>query len=144
MGYIGEVSDEEWAFCQPFLTLMKEEAAQREYGLREVFNTLRWLVRAGRPWRMLPNDVAPWRLVRQQTQRCVHAGCFEAMAHDPAALVARGAGAAKPYVHGGFARTVAPCNPRRKAARGPVKTGPSGGWAPRCMPRWTHWAICWR
>ena len=48
-GYSSDVSDEEWAFCQPYLTLMKEDAPQREYGLREVFNTLRWLVRAGCP-----------------------------------------------------------------------------------------------
>lgn len=81
-GYSSDVSDEEWAFCQPYLTLMKEEAPQREYGLREVFNALRWFVRAGCPWRMLPNDVAPWWAVQQQTQRWIQAGCFEAMAHD--------------------------------------------------------------
>lgn len=81
-GYISDVSDEEWAFCQPYLTLMKEDAPQREYSLREVFNTLRWFVRAGCPWRMLPNDVAPWWVVQQQTQRWIAAGCFEAMAHD--------------------------------------------------------------
>lgn len=81
-GYISDVRDEEWAFCQPCLTLMREDAPQREYGLREVFNALRWFVRAGCPWRMLPNDVAPWWVVQQQTQRWIQAGCFEAMAHD--------------------------------------------------------------
>jgi len=50
--------------------------------LREVFNALRWFVRAGCPWRMLPNDVAPWWAVQQQTQRWIQAGCLEAMAHD--------------------------------------------------------------
>lgn len=81
-GYISDVSDEEWAFCQPYLTLMKEDAPQREYSSREVFNALRWFVRAGCPWRMLPNDVAPWWVVQQQTQRWIKAGCFEAMAQD--------------------------------------------------------------
>lgn len=81
-GYISDVSDEEWAFCAPYLTLMKEEAPQREYSLREVFNALRWFVRAGCPWRILPNDVAPWWVVQQQTQRWIKAGCFEAMARD--------------------------------------------------------------
>ena len=76
------MSDEEWAFCEPYLRLMKEEAPQREYSLRAVFNALRWFVRAGCPWRMLPNDVAPWWAVQQQTQRWIAAGCFEAMAHD--------------------------------------------------------------
>ena len=40
------------------------------------------VVCAGCPWRMLPNDVAPWWAVQQQTQRWIQAGCFEAMAHD--------------------------------------------------------------
>ena len=52
--YPRDVTDEEWAFCAPYLTLMKEDAAQREYPLRAVFNALRWFVRAGCPWRLLP------------------------------------------------------------------------------------------
>jgi len=39
--YPSDVSDEEWAFCAPYLTLMKEDAPQREYPLRELFNGLR-------------------------------------------------------------------------------------------------------
>ena len=36
-----DVSDEEWAFVAPYLVLMKEDAPQRQYGLREVFDGLR-------------------------------------------------------------------------------------------------------
>src|SRR5215210_6246444 len=85
--YPSDVSDEEWAFCAPYLTLMKEEAAQREHSLRAVFNALRYLVRAGCPWRMIPNDLAPWSIVFQQAHRWIAAGCFEAMAHDLRKLV---------------------------------------------------------
>jgi transposase len=86
--YPSDVSDEEWAFVAPYLCLMKEEAPQREYPLREVFNDgLRWLVRAGAPWRLLPHDLPPWRAVYQQTQRWMEAGCFEAMVHDLRALL---------------------------------------------------------
>lgn len=81
-GYPSDVSDEEWAFIAPYLTLMSESAPQRVYSLREVFNGLRWLVRAGAPWRMLPNDLPPWEMVYQQTQRWLNAGVFEAMVHD--------------------------------------------------------------
>lgn len=80
--YPSDVSDEEWAFCAPYLTLMKETAPQREYALRELFNGLRWFVRAGCPWRMLPHDLPPWTAVQQQTQRWLRAGCFENMAED--------------------------------------------------------------
>ena len=61
---------------------MKEEAPQREHSMRAVFNALRYMVRAGCPWRMIPNDMAPWHTVHQQAQRWIQAGCFEAMAHD--------------------------------------------------------------
>ena len=80
--YPSDVSEEEWAFCAPYLTLMKEDAPQREHPLRELFNGLRWLVRAGCPWRMMPNDLPPWHAVQQQTRRWLRAGCFENMAED--------------------------------------------------------------
>ncbi len=56
--YPSDVSDEEWAFAAPYLCLMREDAPQREYSLREVFNALRWMVRAGAPWRLLPQGPA--------------------------------------------------------------------------------------
>jgi transposase len=80
--YASDVSDEEWAFCAPYLTLMKEDAPQREYTSRGLFNAVRYMVRAGCPWRMIPNDLPPWSTVQQQAQRWIEAGCFEAMAHD--------------------------------------------------------------
>ncbi len=55
--YPSDVYDDEWAFAAPYLTLMTEGAPQRGYPLREVFNGLRWIIRAGAPWRMTPNDL---------------------------------------------------------------------------------------
>jgi transposase len=86
-GYPSDVGDEEWSFYVNYLTLMKENAPQREYALRAVFNALRYLVRVGGAWRMPPNDLPPWRVVHQQTQRWIKAGCFEAMAHDLRAIL---------------------------------------------------------
>jgi len=80
--YPSDVSDEEWAFVAPYLTLMTEDAPQRDYALREVFNGLRYIVRGGIAWRMMPNDLPPWHAVYQQTQRWLKAGVFEAMVHD--------------------------------------------------------------
>jgi len=85
--YPSDVTDEEWAFVAPYLTLMTEEAPQRRYPLREVFNALRWIVRTGAPWRMLPHDFPPWPVVYQQTQRWIKAGCFEKIVHDLRALL---------------------------------------------------------
>jgi transposase len=85
--YPSDVSDAEWEFCAPYLTLMKEAAPQRTHSLRQVFNALRWLVRAGCSWRMMPHEMPPWWVVQQQTQRWLRAGCFEAMAHDLRAIL---------------------------------------------------------
>jgi len=80
--YPSDVMDDEWAFVAPYVTLMREDAPQREHDLREVFNGLRWIVRTGSPWRYMANDLPPWEVVYQQGQRWIKAGVFEAMVHD--------------------------------------------------------------
>jgi transposase len=80
--YPSDVTDEEWAFVAPYLALVREGSPQRRHDLREIFNGLRWLVRTGAPWRMLPHDLPPWEAVYQQTRRWLAAGVFEAIAHD--------------------------------------------------------------
>jgi transposase len=45
--YPSDVSDEEWAFVAPYLALCQQDAAQRDYPLREVFNGLRYIVKTG-------------------------------------------------------------------------------------------------
>lgn len=85
--YTSDVSDEEWQFCAPYLTLMKEEAPQREYSSRAIFNGLRYMVRAGCPWRLIPNDLPPWYAIHQQTMRWIKADCFETMAQDLRAVL---------------------------------------------------------
>jgi transposase len=80
--YSSDVSDDEWAFVAPYLTLMTEDAPQRRYPLREVFNGLRYIVKTGGQWRWMPHDLPPWPVVYQQTRRRLAAGSFEAIIHD--------------------------------------------------------------
>lgn len=80
--YPSDVKDDEWSFVAPYLTLMTEDAPQRHHDLREVFNGLRWIVRTGSPWRYMPNDLPPWEVVYQQSQRWIAAGVFMTMVHD--------------------------------------------------------------
>lgn len=80
--YPSDVSDEEWALVAPYLTLMTEDAPQREYPMRDVFNALRWVIRTGAPWRWLPHDLPPWYVVYQQSQRWIKAGVFQSIVHD--------------------------------------------------------------
>jgi transposase len=88
------VSDEEWAFVVPDLTLMTEDAPQRHHDLREVFNGLRWLARTGAQWRILPHDLPSWYAVYQQAQRWLRAGVFEAVVHDLRRVLREAAGRA--------------------------------------------------
>src|ERR1043165_3011288 len=80
--YPSDVSDAEWEFLLPYLTLMREDAPQRSNDLREVFNAIRYVVKTGCQWRMLPNDLPDWTVAYQQAPRRVAAGVFEDIAHD--------------------------------------------------------------
>lgn len=65
-----DVSDEEWAFVAPYLSLLPDTSGQRRHPLREVFNGLRWRARTGAQWRLPPHDLPPpGAAVYPQTQR---------------------------------------------------------------------------
>jgi transposase len=87
MSYPSDVSDAEWEFLVPYLTLMREDAPQREYSLRDLFNAVRYVVKAGCQWRFLPHDLPPWTAVYQQARRWLQAGVFEQITHDLRVIV---------------------------------------------------------
>jgi transposase len=85
--YPSDIGNEEWRFVAPYLALCREDAPQREYSLRAVFNGLRYIVKTGNQWRMMPQDLPPWPVVYQQTQRRIRAGCFETLVEDLRSLL---------------------------------------------------------
>jgi len=87
--YPSDVNDEEWAFVAPYLVLLSQDASQRKYPLREVFNGLRYLVKTGTHWRMLPHDLPPWPVVYQQMRRWLAANSFETIVADLRILLRR-------------------------------------------------------
>jgi transposase len=80
--YPSDVSDGEWEFCAPYLTLMDPEAPQQLYPLRALFNALRYIAKTGVQWRYLPENFPPYHAVYQQAQRWIRAGVLETMASD--------------------------------------------------------------
>ena len=80
--YPSDVTDAEWEFLLPYLTLMREDAPQREYSLRNLYDAMRYVARTGCQWRFLPHDLPPWTAVYQQARRWIEARVFETAAHD--------------------------------------------------------------
>jgi transposase len=80
--YPSDATDAEWEFLAPYLTLMREDAPQREHSLRRVFDAVRYVVKTGCQWDFLPHDFPPASAVYQQARRWVAAGVFEEVAHD--------------------------------------------------------------
>ena len=85
--YPSDVSDAEWELLVPFLTLMREDAPQREHPLRDLFNAMRYVVRTGCQWRYVPHDFPPWTAVYQQARRWFDAGVFETISHELRVIV---------------------------------------------------------
>src|SRR5918994_3418601 len=133
--YPSDVYDEEWAFLAPYLALVREDAPQREYDLREVFDGLRWIVRTGSAWRYMPHDLPPWETIYQQTQRWIRAGVFKEMVHDLRVLLRLSKGRfsenpRQPY------STLAPCSLLPRVVLVAATMERSVRRARKCMRRW--------
>lgn len=61
--YPTDLTDEEWALIEPLMPPAGRRGRPRKIDLREVVNALRYLVRSGCGWEMLPKDFPPWQTV---------------------------------------------------------------------------------
>jgi len=79
--YPSDMTDAEWAALQPLLPAVSRTGRKRRTDLREVINALRYLVRSGCGWRMLPHDFGPWQTIywwfRQLLRRFLFATLHE-------------------------------------------------------------------
>lgn len=125
--YPSDVSDEEWAFVAPYLTLLPEDVGQRRHDQREVFNVLRYLVWGGISWRILPHDFPRWELVYQQYRRWLAAGCLPDVV----------ANTAPP------SWTAGRCSRRPRVVAVPATMDINAAKAPRAIWRSIPWDTCW-
>src|SRR5579872_7385032 len=57
--YPSDLSDSEWAVLEPLMPLEAPRGRPRDTSLREVVNSLLYLLRTGCPWDYLPHDLPP-------------------------------------------------------------------------------------
>ncbi|MGA3953249.1 transposase, partial [Ralstonia nicotianae] len=86
--YPSDLTDIEWAAVQPLLPRAAVRGRRRECDLREVVNALRYLVRAGCGWRMLPHDFPPWQTVYWWFRRLMRRFLFRTL-HDVVLMLDR-------------------------------------------------------
>lgn len=63
-GYPTDVSDGEWRLIEPLLPRQAKTGRPRKTDLRAVIDALRYMVRSGCEWRMLP-------MIFRRTRRCI-------------------------------------------------------------------------
>lgn len=85
-GYPTDVKDEEWRLIAPLLSKQAKTGRPRKTDLRSVLNALRYMVRSGCEWRMLPNDFLPYQTVYYWFQRLIRRMLFRTI-HDLALML---------------------------------------------------------
>ena len=59
--YPSDLSDREWQLLESLLPPSKPGERPLKYSRREVVNAIRYVLRTGCVWRMLPHDLPLWR-----------------------------------------------------------------------------------
>src|SRR5258708_34182976 len=92
--YPTDMTTEEWSVIAPLLPEPKKRGRPRKTDLREGVNAIRYLVRTGCGWEMLPRDFPPWQTVYWGFRLCVRRLLFNTIPHTP--LLARPKAAWRP------------------------------------------------
>jgi putative transposase len=61
--YPTDLSDAEWAVLGPLVPAPKGGGRPAEHARREICNGIRYVLRSGCAWRLLPHDLPPWQTV---------------------------------------------------------------------------------
>jgi transposase len=86
--YPSDLTDEEWGRVAPLLPKPARRGRKPSVDLREVLNAIRYMVRSGAGWRMLPKDFPPWQTVYWRFRRFARMLLFRTI-HDVALMIDR-------------------------------------------------------
>ena len=86
--YPSDLTDEEWEVIAPLMPKPGRRGRPREVEFREVINAVRYLVRSGCGWRMLPIHFGHWRTVYGWFRELARRLLFQTI-HDVAQMLDR-------------------------------------------------------
>ena len=78
--YPTDLTDDEWRVLEPLIPPAKPGGRPRSVDLREIVNGIRYLLRSGGAWRLLPHDLPPWETVYAYFRRWQEDGTWETIA----------------------------------------------------------------
>ena len=79
--YQTDLTDAEWRVIAPYLPKPCATGRPREWPMREIFNGIFYVMRAGCPWRLLPSDLPPWETIYRWFAAWRDDGRFERINH---------------------------------------------------------------
>jgi transposase len=79
--YQTDLTDAEWRVIAPHLPKPRATGRPRAWPMREIVNGIFYVMRAGCPWRLLPNDLPPWGTIYRWFASWRDDGCFERINH---------------------------------------------------------------
>ena len=79
--YQTDLTDAEWRVIAPHLPKPCAMGRPREWPMREIVNGIFYVMRAGCPWRLLPNDLPPWGTIYRWFATWRDDGRFERINH---------------------------------------------------------------
>jgi putative transposase len=77
--YPTDLTDDEWQELEPLVPPANPGGRPRSVDVREIINAIRYLLRAGCAWRLLPHDLPPWETVSAYFRRWQEDGTWEAI-----------------------------------------------------------------
>jgi putative transposase len=78
--YPTDLTDDEWRVLEPLIPGAKPGGRPRRVDVREILNAIRYQLRAGGAWRLLPHDLPPWQTVYAYFRRWEADGTWERIA----------------------------------------------------------------
>ena len=75
----GKLTDEEWAFFEPFVATPGVMGGRPPGDHRRVLDAIFWIARTGAPWRDLPSELGLWNSVHRQFRRWTASGLWDVL-----------------------------------------------------------------